>query len=83
MRLAGLEDDNFDFYLDALMHSKKGYQIIPARDIDEIFVNSYNPEWAANWDGNTDLQVTLDLYAIITYITQKMTLGQFKLSMML
>ena len=41
-----------------------------ARDIDEIWVNSYNPEITEAFDANTDFQITLDFYAIITYITE-------------
>ena len=33
-------------------------------------VNSYNPEITRAWDGNTDFQICLDFYAIITYITE-------------
>ena len=40
------------------------------RDIDELMVNSYNPEITRAWDGNTDFQICLDFYAIITYITE-------------
>ena len=41
-----------------------------ARDIDELMVNSYNPEITRAWNGNTDFQICLDFYAIITYITE-------------
>ena len=40
------------------------------RDSDETMVNSYNPEITRAWDGNTDFQICLDFYAIITYITE-------------
>ena len=36
-------------------------------------MNSYNPEWARAWNGNTDLQVCLDFFAVITYITEYFT----------
>jgi hypothetical protein len=61
LRIVGLNDDTFHVYLDALRYSKKGFKVILARDVDEIFVNSFNPEWAENWNGNTDLQITLRL----------------------
>ena len=73
LKLAGLNDTNFDTYLEALKTSKGGHCLIMARDIDEIFVNSYNPEWAEVWDGNTDLQITLDFHAVITYISEYYT----------
>ena len=40
------------------------------RDIDELNVNSYNPEWARAWEGNHDLQICLDYFAVITHITE-------------
>ena len=49
--------------------SPNGYKIVHKRDIDEIYVNNYNPEWAEVWDANHDLQPTLDYFAAITYIT--------------
>ena len=58
-----------DEYLLALSFSKKGYTIVQKRDIDEIFVNSYNAEWLLAWNGNMDLQICLDFFSVITYIT--------------
>ena len=60
-------------YEDALKYSTSGYSVVLERDVDEIFVNSYNPEWARAWNGNTDLQVCLDYFAVITYITEYYT----------
>ena len=74
LSLAGLvTDDDIQLYEDALKHSTAGYSIVLERDIDEIFVNSYNPEWARAWNGNTDLQICLDYFAVITYITEYFT----------
>ena len=41
-----------------------------ARDIDEIWVNSYNPEITRAWNGNTDFQVVINYFAIINYIAE-------------
>ena len=60
-------------YKEALEYSTSGYTIIMARDIDELWVNSYNPEITRAWNGNTDFQICLDFYAIITYITEYYT----------
>ena len=60
-------------YKEALEYSSSGYTIIMARDIDELWVNSYNPEITRAWNGNTDFQICLDFYAIITYITEYFT----------
>ena len=43
-------------YLEALSWSRAGYSIHLKRDIDEIFINSYDPEWIRAWDGNIDKQ---------------------------
>ena len=59
-------------YKKYLQFSSTGYRIIHQRDIDEVFVNNYNPEFLHCWDGNCDLQITLDHFAIITYITEYM-----------
>ena len=56
-------------YVEALSISKRGYKIIQKRDIDELFVNSYNEEWLRAWNGNMDLQICLDFFSVITYIT--------------
>ena len=37
------------------------------------FVNNYTPEWLNAWDTNMDIQVCLDYYGIITYITDSYT----------
>ena len=60
-------------YQTALECSFSGYKIVMARDIDELWVNSYNPEITRAWNGNTDFQICLDFYAIITYITEYYT----------
>ena len=66
------DEDMLAKYMKYLQFSTTGYRIIHQRDIDEGFVNNYNPEWIHAWNGNTDLQITLDHYAVITYITEYM-----------
>ena len=39
------------------------------RDIDEILINNYNPEWIKAWNGNMDIQPCFDYFGIITYVT--------------
>lgn len=71
---AGLTtDDGKESYCRALAFSSTGYTVVMARDIDELMVNSYNPEITKAWDGNTDFQFCFDFYAIITYITEYFT----------
>ena len=56
-------------YITALSTSKSGYSVVQKRDLDEIYINSYNIEWLRAWDGNMDIQVVLDFFAVITYVT--------------
>ena len=37
--------------------------------MSEIYINNYNQEWLTAWDANLDIQVCLDYFAILTYIT--------------
>ena len=68
--LAGFTPEHITLYENALAWSNKsGNTIVLARDIDETYINSFNPEWVSSWNGNTDLQLCLDYYAVITYIT--------------
>ena len=53
--------------------TRSGVNIILARDIDEMYINNYNPEWIFAWGGNMDLSVCLDFFAVITYITDYFT----------
>ena len=70
LELAGLvTDEEKHEYEQAIEYSNVGYAIIYARDIDEVWVNSFNPEITRAWNGNTDFQIVLDYYAIITYIS--------------
>ena len=66
---AEAEKNAVQVYEDALSVSAKGYKIIHKRDIDEVFVNNYNTEWLINWNANMDLQLCLDFYAVVTYIS--------------
>ena len=56
-------------YHKLLSHSTKGFAVVLKRDIEEVWTNSFNHEWLEIWDSNLDVQVALDMYAIVTYIT--------------
>ena len=72
--MAGLKtEEDYKNYELALQMSPSGYTVILERDIDEMYVNSYNPEWARAWNGNHDIQICLDYFGIITYITEYFT----------
>ena len=66
LKIAGVE---YDEYLEALGTSNSGYSIVQQRDLDEININSYNIEWIRAWNGNMDIQIVLDYFAVITYVT--------------
>ena len=74
LNVAGLKtQDDYDKYISALEGTTTGYSVILQRDISELYVNSYNPEWARAWNGNHDIQICLDFFAVITYITEYYT----------
>ena len=56
-------------YEKALSLSSKGYTVWIKRDIDEININNYNPEWIKAWNSNMDIQPCEDYFAVITYVT--------------
>ena len=60
-------------YYEALGVSNKGKIIILKRTVQEMWVNNYNPEWLLAWNGNMDIQLCLDFFAICTYITDYYT----------
>ena len=60
-------------YYEALSISQTGACIILKRQLNEIYINNYNPEWIKAWDGNMDISVCLDFFAIVTYITDYYT----------
>ena len=57
-------------YKRALTYSRAGYSVNLKRDIDEIFINSYNPEWLRAWNANIDIQPCFDHFGVITYCTE-------------
>ena len=60
-------------YYKALEVSQTGACVILKREVCEAYINNYNPEWLKSWDGNQDIQVCLDFFAITTYITDYYT----------
>ena len=40
------------------------------RDLNEIYIYSYNPEWLRAWNRNIDFSPTFDFFEVITYITE-------------
>ena len=53
--------------------SEFGRTVILKRKISERNVNNYNPTFLSIWDANMDIQLCLDSFAIVTYITDYLT----------
>ena len=61
---------SYDDYILAIKKTRKhGSTVLLQRDVDEIFVNNFNPEWLINWNANLDIQPVMDFFAVITYVT--------------
>ena len=69
IKLCQKADVKYDEYIEALETSTSGYSVVLARDLDELFINPYNREWMKAWNANMDIQVVLDFFAVITYVT--------------
>ena len=70
LKKAGVQEKD---YYKALAVSQTGACVILKRSVKELYINNYNKEWLKAWDGNMDLAVCLDFFAIITYITDYYT----------
>ena len=60
-------------YMDALRISEKGVTIVLKRKLSEVFVNNYNPDFIYAWNGNIDVQLCSDPYAVTSYLTDYIT----------
>ena len=71
MKIAGTDYAKYTAAIKAsVIH---GHMILLERDIDEGYINAFNPEWLEAWGGNIDLQPCLDYFAVITYVTDYLT----------
>ena len=70
-------------YEEALGVSMTGTSVILKRTPAEMNINNYNEEWLKAWNGNMDLQVTLDFFAVITYITDYYTKAESRMTKIL
>jgi len=61
---------NYNDYIEAITFCQVGYSIVLERDLDEVFVNNYNAEYLRAWNGNMDLQIVLDFFAVTTYVVE-------------
>ena len=67
-------------YYQALSISLSGTSIILKRQPSEIYINNYNHEWILAWNGNLDIQICLDFFAVVTYITDYYSKSETKLT---
>ena len=58
-----------EYVEDCLKVSKRGAVVVLARDINEVWVNNYNKNYLYAWRANMDLQICLDPYAVVSYIS--------------
>ena len=63
----------WEYEMAVVQQPRKGSEVLLRRDIDEIFINNYNPEWIVDWDANIDISPVYDYYGTITYITDYFT----------
>ena len=55
-KLLEIAGTTYDEYIKAIQASvKAGLVILLERDIDEGYINAFNPEWLEAWEGNLDL----------------------------
>ena len=55
-------------YMKIMSVTQRGRQIIYKRDIDAVFINNFNEEMLRAWDGNMDIQLASDPYAVVAYV---------------
>ena len=56
-------------YRYCLTVNNHGVKVVIKREVQDMFVNNYNPYLMLCWDANMDIQVTLDYFSVITYMT--------------
>ena len=65
IKLLGTTDKD---YHQAVGTMEKGSQLVLKRQVNERFINYYNPEVQQAWIANTDFQLAFDTYSIVTYM---------------
>ena len=76
LKLASADGEPISYYryeMAVLQQPRKGSEVLLRRDIDEVFMSNYNPEWMEAWDANHDLSPVYDYFGVITYITDYFT----------
>ena len=57
---------DIDYYHELLQISVSGKTVILKRKVSEVFVNNYNKVFLKHWNANTDIQLCLDSFAVVT-----------------
>ena len=68
VELAGV--DYTKYHSEYLSIRRSGCGAVLQRDIAEVWTNPFNKDWLRAWNGNMDLQVCLDFFAVISYILE-------------
>ena len=68
LNLEGDEEQQSIQYHKYLSVTEKGMIFIHKRGIDSVYINNYNEEMLRCWNGNMDIQLAIDTYAVTTYI---------------
>ena len=55
-------------YHELISIMEKGTQLVHKRNVNERFINCYNPEIQKALQGNTDFQLAFDIYSVVTYM---------------
>ena len=76
----GINEDLFEKACEVL--TKKTYLVLK-RDINEVYVNQYNPDLLRSWNGNLDLQYVFDPYSCIVYIVSYITKSEREMGRLL
>ena len=70
---------NSEDYYEALGVAQNGSCVVLQRRPEEMNINNYNKEWLKAWDGNMDIALCLDFFAVCTYITDYYTKTETKM----
>ena len=60
-------------YQQYLQISVSGRSVILKRVVSDRNVNNYNPTFIKAWNANSDFQICLDSFAVVTYVTDYLT----------
>ena len=59
-------------YYEAISTSKRGNNVILKREVNERWINNYNPDIMRAWKANMDIQYITDEYACVMYVASYM-----------